>query len=91
MTVDLLGGVFNSLSLGFKDRYPVVAGVTYALVVVRLGKAMPVHTTPTNTPLVDGRDRHSLRGHSQPPRTPAAEATGSRWDHFSFGDYHDRH
>ncbi|KAI0731375.1 PQ loop repeat-domain-containing protein [Earliella scabrosa] len=34
MIVDLLGGVFNSLSLAFKDNYPVVAGVTYALVVL---------------------------------------------------------
>ncbi|KAI0369137.1 hypothetical protein BV20DRAFT_1036659 [Pilatotrama ljubarskyi] len=34
MTVDLLGGVFNDLSLAFKDKFDVVAGVTYSLVVV---------------------------------------------------------
>ncbi|OSD04843.1 hypothetical protein PYCCODRAFT_1443652 [Trametes coccinea BRFM310] len=34
MTVDLMGGVFNDLSLAFKDHFDVVAGVTYSLVVV---------------------------------------------------------
>ncbi|KAI0687151.1 PQ loop repeat-domain-containing protein [Cerioporus squamosus] len=34
MTVDLLGGVFNDLSLAFKDDFDVVAGVTYSLVVL---------------------------------------------------------
>ncbi|KAI0820301.1 PQ loop repeat-domain-containing protein [Trametes gibbosa] len=34
MAVDLLGGVFNDLSLAFKDEFDVVAGVTYSLVVV---------------------------------------------------------
>lgn len=36
MSVDLLGGVFNDLSLAFKDEFDIVAGVTYSLVVVRL-------------------------------------------------------
>ena len=35
MSVDLLGGVFNDLSLAFKEDFDVVAGVTYTLVVVR--------------------------------------------------------
>ena len=35
MTVDLLGGVFNVLSLVFKGKFDVLAGTTYALVVVR--------------------------------------------------------
>ena len=34
MSVDLLGGVFNDLSLAFKADFDVVAGVTYSLVVV---------------------------------------------------------
>ncbi|KAI0630579.1 PQ loop repeat-domain-containing protein [Trametes polyzona] len=34
MAVDLLGGVFNDLSLAFKDEFDVVAGVTYSLVVL---------------------------------------------------------
>ncbi|KAI0358018.1 hypothetical protein OH77DRAFT_1449539 [Trametes cingulata] len=34
MSVDLLGGVFNDLSLAFKDKFDVVAGVTYSLVVL---------------------------------------------------------
>ena len=34
MTVDLLGGVFNVLSLVFKGKFDVLAGTTYALVVV---------------------------------------------------------
>lgn len=32
--VDLLGGVFNDLSLAFKSEFDVIAGVTYSLVVV---------------------------------------------------------
>ena len=35
ISVDLLGGVFNDLSLVFKESFDVVAGVTYSLVVVR--------------------------------------------------------
>ncbi|KAJ7923522.1 PQ loop repeat-domain-containing protein, partial [Mycena leptocephala] len=34
MIVDMLGGVFSDLSLAFKDRFDVVAGVTYSLVIV---------------------------------------------------------
>ncbi|EIW59792.1 uncharacterized protein TRAVEDRAFT_28795 [Trametes versicolor FP-101664 SS1] len=34
MSVDLLGGVFNDLSLAFKDEFDIVAGVTYSLVVL---------------------------------------------------------
>ncbi|KAI0794095.1 PQ loop repeat-domain-containing protein [Fomes fomentarius] len=37
MIVDLLGGIFNDLSLAFKDEFDVVAGVTYSLVVVMDG------------------------------------------------------
>lgn len=36
MIIDLLGGIFNDLSLAFKDEFDVVAGVTYSLVVVSL-------------------------------------------------------
>ena len=35
MLVDMLGGVFSDLSLAFKEKFDVVAGVTYSLVVVR--------------------------------------------------------
>jgi len=34
MTVDLLGGVFSTLSLVFKPKFDVLAGVAYTLVVV---------------------------------------------------------
>ena len=34
MCIDLMGGVFNDLSLVFKDKFDVVAGITYSLVVV---------------------------------------------------------
>ncbi|KAJ6592234.1 hypothetical protein DFH09DRAFT_1415202 [Mycena vulgaris] len=34
MFVDMLGGVFSDLSLAFKDKFDVIAGVTYTLVVV---------------------------------------------------------
>ncbi|KAI0654042.1 PQ loop repeat-domain-containing protein, partial [Cubamyces menziesii] len=34
MLVDMLGGVFSDLSLAFKEKFDVVAGVTYSLVVV---------------------------------------------------------
>ncbi|KAI0075326.1 PQ-loop-domain-containing protein, partial [Panus rudis PR-1116 ss-1] len=34
MLIDLLGGVFNDLSLAFKSDFDVIAGVTYSLVVL---------------------------------------------------------
>nr|VWP02124.1 Cap60p [Ganoderma boninense] len=34
MFVDMMGGVFSDLSLAFKDRFDVIAGVAYSLVVV---------------------------------------------------------
>ncbi|KDQ61337.1 hypothetical protein JAAARDRAFT_149976 [Jaapia argillacea MUCL 33604] len=34
MTVDLLGGVFSDLSLAFKPKFDVIAGIAYTLVVV---------------------------------------------------------
>lgn len=34
MLIDLLGGVFNDLSLVFKKDFDVVAGVCYSVVVV---------------------------------------------------------
>ncbi|KAJ7911325.1 PQ loop repeat-domain-containing protein [Mycena leptocephala] len=34
MVVDLLGGVFSDLSLAFKDKFDIVAAITYSLVVV---------------------------------------------------------
>ncbi|PIL25155.1 hypothetical protein GSI_13044 [Ganoderma sinense ZZ0214-1] len=34
MFVDMMGGVFSDLSLAFKDRFDIVAGVAYSLVVV---------------------------------------------------------
>ncbi|KAH9933337.1 PQ loop repeat-domain-containing protein [Fomitopsis serialis] len=37
MTVDMLGGVFNDLSLAFKSDFNVIASVTYSLVVVMDG------------------------------------------------------
>lgn len=37
MTIDMLGGVFNDLSLAFKSDFNVIASVTYSLVVVMDG------------------------------------------------------
>lgn len=34
MAIDLLGGVFSDLSLVFKPKFDVIAGVAYSLVVV---------------------------------------------------------
>lgn len=34
MTIDMLGGVFNDLSLAFKEKFIVLASITYTLVVV---------------------------------------------------------
>lgn len=34
MFVDMMGGVFSDLSLAFKDRFDIVAGIAYSLVVV---------------------------------------------------------
>ncbi|KAF8151079.1 PQ loop repeat-domain-containing protein [Mycena galopus ATCC 62051] len=34
MVVDMLGGVFSDLSLAFKDRFDIIAGITYSLVVI---------------------------------------------------------
>ncbi|KAJ6507001.1 PQ loop repeat-domain-containing protein [Mycena sanguinolenta] len=34
MVVDMLGGVFSDLSLAFKDRFDIIAAITYSLVVV---------------------------------------------------------
>ena len=36
MVVDMMGGVFSDLSLAFKDKFDVVAGITYSLFIVRL-------------------------------------------------------
>lgn len=36
MTIDMLGGVFNDLSLAFKDKFIVLASITYTLVVVSM-------------------------------------------------------
>ncbi len=36
MAVDLLGGVFSDLSLVFKPKFDVIAGVAYSAVVVGL-------------------------------------------------------
>ncbi|KAJ7915816.1 hypothetical protein B0H13DRAFT_2231789 [Mycena leptocephala] len=37
LVLDMLGGIFMNLSLAFKDRYDVVAGITYSLIVVLEG------------------------------------------------------
>lgn len=34
MVIDWLGGVFSTLSLVFKEKFDVIAGVTYSLVIV---------------------------------------------------------
>ena len=41
ISVDLMGGVFNDLSLAFKEDFDIVAGVTYSLVVVRVALSLP--------------------------------------------------
>ncbi|KAJ7097237.1 PQ loop repeat-domain-containing protein [Mycena belliarum] len=40
MAVDLLGGVFNDLSLAFKDKFDAIAGVTFTLVIVMDGSIL---------------------------------------------------
>ena len=39
-----MGGVFNALSLAFKEDFDIVAGVTYSLVVVRVALSSPFAT-----------------------------------------------
>lgn len=34
MVIDCLGGVFSTLSLAFAEKFDVIAGVTYSMVVV---------------------------------------------------------
>ena len=36
MAIDLMGGVFSDLSLVFKSKFDVIAGIAYSLVVVCL-------------------------------------------------------
>ena len=43
MAIDLLGGVFSDLSLVFKPKFDVIAGVAYSLVVVRVVNSNPVN------------------------------------------------
>lgn len=45
MTIDMLGGVFNDLSLAFKDKFIVLASITYTLVVVS-GELLLVRLSP---------------------------------------------
>jgi hypothetical protein len=35
MFIDMMGGVFNDLSLAFKEEFDVIAAVTYTIVIVR--------------------------------------------------------
>lgn len=35
LLIDILGGVFNNLSLAFKEKFDVVASISYTLVIVR--------------------------------------------------------
>ena len=44
MTVDLLGGVFSDLSLAFKPKFDIIAGVAYSAVVVSYYLVLLVHT-----------------------------------------------
>lgn len=46
MTIDMLGGVFNDLSLAFKAQFNVIASITYSLVVVRGGVSLMFHYVP---------------------------------------------
>jgi hypothetical protein len=39
ISVDMIGGVFNDLSLAFRAEFDVIAAVTYTLVVVSLSSA----------------------------------------------------
>ena len=43
VTVDLLGGVFSDLSLIFRPKFDVLAGVAYSLVVVSTGGTIAPH------------------------------------------------
>lgn len=36
VVIDWLGGIFSVLSLVFKEKFDVIAGITYALVIVRV-------------------------------------------------------
>ena len=67
MSVDLLGGVFNDLSLAFKADFDVVAGVTYSLVVVCVIGAVSALIAAVNCVLTaHGRHCHPVRPHLEP-------------------------
>lgn len=41
MFIDMMGGVFSTLSLVFKTEFDVIAAVTYSLVVVSRSVSLP--------------------------------------------------
>ncbi|KAH9840118.1 PQ loop repeat-domain-containing protein [Rhodofomes roseus] len=99
MTVDMLGGVFNDLSLAFKSDFNVIASVTYTLVVVMDGIVI-VLALILNPRARRRRKRAALAAIEAIGTAPAdASATAGRTDDVELAaaettqraSYHDAH
>jgi len=76
MTVDMLGGVFNDLSLAFKSDFNVIASVTYSLVVVMDG--IVILLALILNPLVRRRRKRAALAAMEVDTAPM-DASGDAW------------
>ncbi|KAJ7245217.1 PQ loop repeat-domain-containing protein [Mycena rebaudengoi] len=74
MVVDMLGGVFSDLSLAFKDRFDIIAGITYSLVVVLDGFVV-LAALILNPRAKQRRLRETPRSMEEAAETDMADAT----------------
>ncbi|KAJ7343923.1 PQ loop repeat-domain-containing protein [Mycena albidolilacea] len=74
IVVDMLGGVFSDLSLAFKDRFDIIAGITYSLVVVLDGFVV-LAALILNPRAKQRRQRETPRSMEEAAETDMADAT----------------
>ncbi|KAJ7344082.1 PQ loop repeat-domain-containing protein [Mycena albidolilacea] len=74
IVVDMLGGVFSDLSLAFKDRFDIIAGITYSLVVVLDGFVV-LAALILNPRAKQRRQRETPRSTEEAAETDMAGAT----------------
>ncbi|KAJ7862656.1 PQ loop repeat-domain-containing protein [Mycena olivaceomarginata] len=74
IVVDMLGGVFSDLSLAFKDRFDIIAGITYSLVVVLDGFVV-LAALILNPRAKQRRQRETPRSMEEVAETDMADAT----------------
>ncbi|KAJ7097248.1 PQ loop repeat-domain-containing protein [Mycena belliarum] len=70
MLIDLLGGLFSDLSLAFKDKFDVIAGVTYTTVVVM--DALVILAAVILNPRAEKRRRRAGAPHREEEATATA-------------------